>query len=209
MAKTWFDDFDQTLPENEQGEEPKTLADPPDRSVLRPPDSQIKSWIFSGVVTLVFAGIAVASGLWLTRSGISIEPSGTQEAAPQSALTTTSSSVPTPAPRCPKQPKSTNTTPEGTFVRFQEAYFSGNVKALEAVIDPKSYLASVDWMTIASPMIGSDFCVDAKKTDRNGVIDASTTVRSKDGKELLYVQSVTLILDGDTWKITAIDDRKT
>lgn len=67
-------------------------------------------------------------------------------------------------------------------------------------------IANVDWPTLAKDVIGSEFCV--KITDvTDGVIDASTTVRTPKGEELLFIQLVHTIKEGNNYKISSIEDK--
>ena len=123
--------------------------------------------------------------------------------------TTTSQSASTssaPPQRCPDQPKATPTTPQGAVVAFQKAYFAGNTEDLIKVIDPASYLATVDWPTLTGDVVGSDFCVKIS-TVENNVVEATTTVRTPKGEELLFIQSIRTIKEGKTYKISSIEDK--
>lgn len=123
--------------------------------------------------------------------------------------TTTSQSASTslvPPQRCPDQPKATPTTPQGAVVAFQKAYFAGNTEDLIKVIDPTSYLATVDWPTLTGDVVGSDFCVKIS-TVENNVVEANTTVRTPKGEELLFIQSIRTIKEGKTYKISSIEDK--
>ena len=123
--------------------------------------------------------------------------------------TTTSQSASTssaPPQRCPDQPKATPTTPQGAVVAFQKAYFAGNTEDLIKVIDPTSYLATVDWPTLTGVVVGSDFCVKIS-TVENNVVEANTTVRTPKGEELLFIQSIRTIKEGKTYKISSIEDK--
>lgn len=122
--------------------------------------------------------------------------------------TTSQSASTSPAPpqRCPDQPKATPTTPQGAVVAFQKAYFAGNTEELIKVIDPASYLATVDWPTLTGDVVGSDFCVKIS-TVENNVVEANTTVRTPKGEELLFIQSIRTIKEGKTYKISSIEDK--
>lgn len=122
--------------------------------------------------------------------------------------TTSQSASTSPAPpqRCPDQPKATPTTPQGAVVAFQKAYFAGNTAELIKVIDPASYLATVDWPTLTGDVVGSDFCVKIS-TVENNVVEATTTVRTPKGEELLFIQSIRTIKEGKTYKISSIEDK--
>lgn len=111
-----------------------------------------------------------------------------------------------PPQRCPDQPKATPTTPQGAVVAFQKAYFAGNTEDLIKVIDPTSYLATVDWPTLTGDVVGSDFCVKIS-TVENNVVEANTTVRTPKGEELLFIQSIRTIKEGKTYKISSIEDK--
>jgi hypothetical protein len=121
----------------------------------------------------------------------------------KSQSTSTSSA---PPQRCPDQPKATPTTPQGAVVAFQKAYFAGNTEDLIKVIDPTSYLATVDWPTLTGDVVGSDFCVKIS-TVENNVVEANTTVRTPKGEELLFIQSIRTIKEGKTYKISSIEDK--
>lgn len=122
--------------------------------------------------------------------------------------TTSQSASTSPAPpqRCPDQPKAAPTTPQGAVVAFQKAYFAGNTAELIKVIDPASYLATVDWPTLTGDVVGSDFCVKIS-TVENNVVEATTTVRTPKGEELLFIQSIRTIKEGKTYKISSIEDK--
>jgi hypothetical protein len=122
--------------------------------------------------------------------------------------TTSQSASTSPAPpqRCPDQPKAAPTTPQGAVVAFQKAYFAGNTAELIKVIDPASYLATVDWPTLTGDVVGSDFCVKIS-TVENNVVEANTTVRTPKGEELLFIQSIRTIKEGKTYKISSIEDK--
>lgn len=122
--------------------------------------------------------------------------------------TTSQSASTSPAPpqRCPDQPKAAPTTPQGAVVAFQKAYFAGNTEELIKVIDPASYLATVDWPTLTGDVVGSDFCVKIS-TVENNVVEATTTVRTPKGEELLFIQSIRTIKEGKTYKISSIEDK--
>ena len=122
--------------------------------------------------------------------------------------TTSQSASTSPAPpqRCPDQPKAAPTTPQGAVVAFQKAYFAGNTEELIKVIDPASYLATVDWPTLTGDVVGSDFCVKIS-TVENNVVEANTTVRTPKGEELLFIQSIRTIKEGKTYKISSIEDK--
>lgn len=111
-----------------------------------------------------------------------------------------------PPQRCPDQPKAMPTTPQGAVVAFQKAYFAGNTEDLIKVIDPASYLATVDWPTLTGDVVGSDFCVKIS-TVENNVVEANTTVRTPKGEELLFIQSIRTIKEGKTYKISSIEDK--
>lgn len=136
-------------------------------------------------------------------------PSPSAVAVSTTSPTTTSQSAstsPAPPQRCPDQPKATPTTPQGAVVAFQKAYFAGNTEELIKVIDPASYLATVDWPTLTGDVVGSDFCVKIS-TVENNVVEATTTVRTPKGEELLFIQSIRTIKEGKTYKISSIEDK--
>lgn len=136
-------------------------------------------------------------------------PSPSAVAVSTTSPTTTSQSAstsPAPPQRCPDQPKAAPTTPQGAVVAFQKAYFAGNTEELIKVIDPASYLATVDWPTLTGDVVGSDFCVKIS-TVENNVVEATTTVRTPKGEELLFIQSIRTIKEGKTYKISSIEDK--
>lgn len=136
-------------------------------------------------------------------------PSPSAVAVSTTSPTTTSQSAstsPAPPQRCPDQPKAAPTTPQGAVVAFQKAYFAGNTAELIKVIDPASYLATVDWPTLTGDVVGSDFCVKIS-TVENNVVEANTTVRTPKGEELLFIQSIRTIKEGKTYKISSIEDK--
>lgn len=136
-------------------------------------------------------------------------PSPSAVAVSTTSPTTTSQSAstsPAPPQRCPDQPKAAPTTPQGAVVAFQKAYFAGNTEELIKVIDPASYLATVDWPTLTGDVVGSDFCVKIS-TVENNVVEANTTVRTPKGEELLFIQSIRTIKEGKTYKISSIEDK--
>lgn len=136
-------------------------------------------------------------------------PSPSAVAVSTTSPTTTSQSAstsPAPPQRCPDQPKAAPTTPQGAVVAFQKAYFAGNTAELIKVIDPASYLATVDWPTLTGDVVGSDFCVKIS-TVENNVVEATTTVRTPKGEELLFIQSIRTIKEGKTYKISSIEDK--
>ena len=136
-------------------------------------------------------------------------PSPSAVAVSTTSPTTTSQSASTssaPPQRCSDQPKATPTTPQGAVVAFQKAYFAGNTEELIKVIDPTSYLATVDWPTLTGDVVGSDFCVKIS-TVENNVVEATTTVRTPKGEELLFIQSIRTIKEGKTYKISSIEDK--
>lgn len=125
---------------------------------------------------------------------------------PPTTKSQSASTSPAPPQRCPDQPKAAPTTPQGAVVAFQKAYFAGNTAELIKVIDPASYLATVDWPTLTGDVVGSDFCVKIS-TVENNVVEANTTVRTPKGEELLFIQSIRTIKEGKTYKISSIEDK--
>lgn len=179
--------------------------------------SPIPPWV---IKTLVVVALAVVSvGIYTAIQHDSpTNAVATPPPAPPSpsavAVSTTSppttsqsaSTSPAPPQRCPDQPKATPTTPQGAVVAFQKAYFAGNTAELIKVIDPASYLATVDWPTLTGDVVGSDFCVKIS-TVENNVVEANTTVRTPKGEELLFIQSIRTIKEGKTYKISSIEDK--
>lgn len=179
--------------------------------------SPIPPWM---IKTLVVVALAVVSvGIYTAMQHDSpTNAVATPPPAPPSpsavAVSTTSppttsqsaSTSPAPPQRCPDQPKAAPTTPQGAVVAFQKAYFAGNTEELIKVIDPASYLATVDWPTLTGDVVGSDFCVKIS-TVENNVVEATTTVRTPKGEELLFIQSIRTIKEGKTYKISSIEDK--
>lgn len=179
--------------------------------------SPIPPWM---IKTLVVVALAVVSvGIYTAMQHDSptnavatpppAPPSPSAVAVSTTSPTTTSQSAstsPAPPQRCPDQPKATPTTPQGAVVAFQKAYFAGNTAELIKVIDPASYLATVDWPTLTGDVVGSDFCVKIS-TVENNVVEANTTVRTPKGEELLFIQSIRTIKEGKTYKISSIEDK--
>lgn len=179
--------------------------------------SPIPPWM---IKTLVVVALAVVSvGIYTAMQHDSpTNAVATPPPAPPSpsavAVSTTSppttsqsaSTSPAPPQRCPDQPKAAPTTPQGAVVAFQKAYFAGNTAELIKVIDPASYLATVDWPTLTGDVVGSDFCVKIS-TVENNVVEATTTVRTPKGEELLFIQSIRTIKEGKTYKISSIEDK--
>lgn len=126
-----------------------------------------------------------------------------------STVATTSSTSVKPVQKCPDQPQPSLKSSRGVVVAYQKAYFDADNDAILKTIDPESYLAQVDWATVAAEMKGSEFCVKITKAGEDGVVDAATTVKNKkSGEELVFLQRIhTKKIDGE-YKITAIDDNK-
>lgn len=153
------------------------------------------------VVVAVFATTILATSAILSL----MSPSRQTTAAPVPAV----SSAPEPVDRCVDQPAASLKSPRGVVVAYQKAYFDANNEAVLKTLDPESYLAQVDWATVAAEMKGAEFCVKiVGVSDDGGVVDAATTVKQKSGDELVFLQKVhTKKIDGE-YKITAIDDNK-
>lgn len=153
------------------------------------------------VVVAVFATTILATSAILSL----MSPSRQTTAAP---VPVASSSV-KPVDRCVDQPAASLKSPRGVVVAYQKAYFDANNEAVLKTLDPESYLAQVDWATVAAEMKGAEFCVKiVGVSDDGGVVDAATTVKQKSGDELVFLQKVhTKKIDGE-YKITAIDDNK-
>jgi len=114
-----------------------------------------------------------------------------------------------PVDRCVDQPAASLKSPRGVVVAYQKAYFDANNEAVLKTLDPESYLAQVDWATVAAEMKGAEFCVKiVGVSDDGGVVDAATTVKQKSGDELVFLQKVHTKKIDSEYKITAIDDNK-
>ena len=161
------------------------------------------------VVVAVFATTILATSAILSL----MSPSRQTTAAPVSAVSSApepvaSSSV-KPVDRCVDQPAASLKSPRGVVVAYQKAYFDANNEAVLKTLDPESYLAQVDWATVAAEMKGAEFCVKiVGVSDDGGVVDAATTVKQKSGDELVFLQKVHTKKIDSEYKITAIDDNK-
>lgn len=159
--------------------------------------------VIGAVFVLVLGGAYFVVKKSSNADAVTAQPTSSIAPKPTSTTTTTTSTV---VERCPGQPKASTKTPQGAFIAFQQAYFAGDTKALSKTVESSSYLANVDWPTLAKDVIGSEFCV--KITDvTDGVIDASTTVRTPKGEELLFIQLVHTIKEGNNYKISSIEDK--
>ena len=159
--------------------------------------------VIGAVLVLVLGGAYFVVKKSSNADAVAAQPTSSIAPKPTSTTTTTTSTV---VERCPGQPKASTKTPQGAFIAFQQAYFAGDTKALSKTVESSSYLANVDWPTLAKDVIGSEFCV--KITDvTDGVIDASTTVRTPKGEELLFIQLVHTIKEGNNYKISSIEDK--
>ena len=155
-------------------------------------------WLVAGIVAVV----SVVGGIWwMAQDSSDAVPEAVASVSSVPVVTTTVA-----AKKCPDQPEATVKTADGAFVKFQEAYFAGDAKALLSVVDETSYLADVDWVTAAGEVVGSEFCVKVISA-KNNVVDATTTVRTKEGEELAFVQLIRVVRVGDGYRITSIEDK--
>ena len=166
-------------------------------SSKKPPvlSSQLSRGLVIGAVLVLVLGSAYFVVKKSSNAdAVAAQPTSSIAPKPTSTTTTTTSTV---VERCPGQPKASTKTPQGAFIAFQQAYFAGDTKALSKTVESSSYLANVDWPTLAKEIIDV--------TD--GVIDASTTVRTPKGEELLFIQLVHTIKEGNNYKISSIEDK--
>lgn len=161
------------------------------------------------VVVAVFATTILATSAILSLMSPSRQTTAAPVPAVSSAPEPVASSSVKPVDRCVDQPAASLKSPRGVVVAYQKAYFDANNEAVLKTLDPESYLAQVDWATVAAEMKGAEFCVKiVGVSDDGGVVDAATTVKQKSGDELVFLQKVhTKKIDGE-YKITAIDDNK-
>ena len=161
------------------------------------------------VVVAVFATTILATSAILSL----MSPSRQTTAAPVPAVSSAPEPVASlsvkPVDRCVDQPAASLKSPRGVVVAYQKAYFDANNEAVLKTLDPESYLAQVDWATVAAEMKGAEFCVKiVGVSDDGGVVDAATTVKQKSGDELVFLQKVHTKKIDSEYKITAIDDNK-
>lgn len=161
------------------------------------------------VVVAVFATTILATSAILSLMSPSRQTTAAPVPAVSSALEPVASSSVKPVDRCVDQPAASLKSPRGVVVAYQKAYFDANNEAVLKTLDPESYLAQVDWATVAAEMKGAEFCVKiVGVSDDGGVVDAATTVKQKSGDELVFLQKVHTKKIDSEYKITAIDDNK-
>lgn len=207
---SWFDEYDKAAA---QEPVPETTVFPvvDDQAPADPvPQRQGARTLILGVSVLGVVALGALTAVGITSS-LRAQPDDTPAATPVTVTSTVATTSPTSsaapvAPKCPDQPPARQRTPEGAVVAFQQAYFAGDATALRRALDPKSYLANVDWITAAGDLIGSDICVTVIDT-WGGVVEADTTVRAADGEELLLLQTITTTEADGVWKVSAIEDR--
>ena len=161
------------------------------------------------VVVAVFATTILATSAILSLMSASRQTTAAPVPAVSSAPEPVASSSVKPVDRCVDQPAASLKSPRGVVVAYQKAYFDANNEAVLKTLDPESYLAQVDWATVAAEMKGAEFCVKiVGVSDDGGVVDAATTVKQKSGDELVFLQKVHTKKIDSEYKITAIDDNK-
>ena len=161
------------------------------------------------VVVAVFATTILATSAILSLMSPSRQTTTAPVPAVSSAPEPVASSSVKPVDRCVDQPAASLKSPRGVVVAYQKAYFDANNEAVLKTLDPESYLAQVDWATVAAEMKGAEFCVKiVGVSDDGGVVDAATTVKQKSGDELVFLQKVHTKKIDSEYKITAIDDNK-
>lgn len=161
------------------------------------------------VVVAVFATTILATSAILSLMSPSRQTTAAPVPAVSSAPEPVASSSVKPVDRCVDQPAASLKSPRGVVVAYQKAYFDANNEAVLKTLDPESYLAQVDWATVAAEMKGAEFCVKiVGVSDDGGVVDAATTVKQKSGDELVFLQKVHTKKIDSEYKITAIDDNK-
>ena len=161
------------------------------------------------VVVAVFATTILATSAILSLMSPSRQTTAAPVPAVSSAPEPVASSSVKPVDRCVDQPAASLKSPRGVVVAYQKAYFDANNEAVLKTLDPESYLAQVDWATVAAEMKGAEFCVKiVGGSDDGGVVDAATTVKQKSGDELVFLQKVHTKKIDSEYKITAIDDNK-
>ena len=143
------------------------------------------------VVVAVFATTILATSAILSLMSPSRQTTAAPVPAVSSAPEPVASSSVKPVDRCVDQPAASLKSPRGVVVAYQKAYFDANNEAVLKTLDPESYLAQVDWATVAAEMKGAEFCVKIVGVrDDGGVVDAATTVKQKSGDELVFLQKV-------------------
>ena len=161
------------------------------------------------VVVAVFATTILATSAILSLMSPSRQTTAAPVPAVSSAPEPVASSSVKPVDRCVDQPAASLKSPRGVVVAYQKAYFDANNEAVLKTLDPESYLAQVDWATVAAEMKGAEFCVKiVGVSDDGGVVDAATTVKQKSGDELVFLQKVHTKKIDSEYKITTIDDNK-
>ena len=161
------------------------------------------------VVVAVFATTILATSAILSLMSPSRQTTAAPVPAVSSAPEPVASSSVKPVDRCVDQPAASLKSPRGVVVAYQKAYFDANNEAVLKTLDPESYLAQVDWATVAAEMKGAEFCVKiVGVSEDGGVVDAATTVKQKSGDELVFLQKVHTKKIDSEYKITAIDDNK-
>ena len=161
------------------------------------------------VVVAVFATTILATSAILSLMSPSRQTTAAPVPAVSSAPEPVASSSVKPVDRCVDQPAASLKSPRGVVVAYQKAYFDANNEAVLKTLDPESYLAQVDWATVAAEMKGAEFCVKiVGVSDDGGVVDTATTVKQKSGDELVFLQKVHTKKIDSEYKITAIDDNK-
>ena len=161
------------------------------------------------VVVAVFATTILATSAILSLMSPSRQTTAAPVPAVSSAPEPVASSSVKPVDRCVDQPAASLKSSRGVVVAYQKAYFDANNEAVLKTLDPESYLAQVDWATVAAEMKGAEFCVKiVGVSDDGGVVDAATTVKQKSGDELVFLQKVHTKKIDSEYKITAIDDNK-
>ena len=161
------------------------------------------------VVVAVFATTILATSAILSLMSPSRQTTAAPVPAVSSAPEPVASSSVKPVDRCVDQPAASLKSPRGVVVAYQKAYFDANNEAVLKTLDPESYLAQVDWATVAAEMKGAEFCVKiVGVSDDGGVVDSPTPVKQKSGDELVFLQKVHTKKIDSEYKITAIDDNK-
>ena len=111
------------------------------------------------VVVAVFATTILATSAILSLMSPSRQTTAAPVPAVSSAPEPVASSSVKPVDRCVDQPAASLKSPRGVVVAYQKAYFDANNEAVLKTLDPESYLAQVDWATVAAEMKGAEFCV--------------------------------------------------
>ncbi|AKK07405.1 hypothetical protein CMUST_15580 (plasmid) [Corynebacterium mustelae] len=211
MATSWFDIADERDAAAAADDVVEVVVDSPAADGV-PAGGRFSRVVWVGFGVLL--AVSVVGVVWSLQSQrMWVEPvsvsSSVVEVPPSVAVSSSSSSVPVSSvvvERCPGQPVGSLSSPEGVVVEFQEAYFAGDVERIASVVASGSYLASVDWGTVVSDVVGSEFCVKVEGVS-GGVVDAATTVVTPGGEELLFMQKVTVVEVGGGFRILEIEDR--